>query len=373
MDGTVVSTLSELVAIDSTSSRSNVPIIDRLEPRLTALGLRVERQSWKDAAGVEKANLVATFGHGLPELGLVGHTDCVPFDAAWSEALTLTERDGKLYGRGACDTKGYLAAALTALERTKGTWKQPLLVVFTADEELGCLGAKRLVEDDLAACRRAIIGEPTKLVPVRANKGYCLAEVEVHGKEGHSAYPDHGASAIFRAARLIGKLEAWSKGSLRAVTNAAFTPPYATVNVGLISGGKAKNIIAGACRFTLEWRPLPGQRIEEVLETVRGFAEALAKEEPGFSATVNPLRLDHGFDTPKSADLLGFLEKETGKKAECVSFGTEGPQLQALGALPVVFGPGDITAAHQTGEFVPKDELFRAVEVLEAAILKFCG
>ncbi|MBI5477581.1 MAG: acetylornithine deacetylase [Deltaproteobacteria bacterium] len=373
MSDRLVELLAELVAIDSTSTRSNVPVIDALELRLSALGFACERVRYADEAGVEKANLLARVGDGLPELALVGHTDCVPIDVTWTDALRLSERDGNLYGRGACDTQTFIAAAVTAAVKAKARLHRPLLLVFTADEELGCEGAKQLVEAKKGHCRRAIIGEPTGLTPIRANKGYCLADVEVRGAEGHSAYPDQGASAIFRAARLLAKLEAYAKGPLRAATNPAFAPPFPTLNVGLLSGGKARNVIPGACRFTVEWRPLPGQAVEAVLRDVERLRDECAREEPGFEASVTPLRMDQGYDTPAGADVVEFLARETGKAAACVAFGTEGPQLVQLGATPVVFGPGDIAAAHRTGEHVPRAQLERAAAVLEAAILHFCG
>jgi acetylornithine deacetylase len=369
----LVSLLRDLVAIDSTSTKSNVPMVDALQPRLEALGLACERQRYVDEAGVEKVNLLASWGAGLPELTLVGHTDCVPFDSSWTEATSLVERDGNLYGRGTCDTKGYIAAALTALERTRSRLRRPLLLCFTADEELGCLGAKALLAAGKGKAKRAIIGEPTGLRPMRANKGYCLAEVVVQGKEGHSAYPDTGASAIFRAARWLSRIEVWASGALRTEQDASFSPPFATVNVGMISGGKAKNIIPGACRFTLEWRPLPSQPVDAILGTMEALRDALRAEDPGFEATVRPLRMDRGFDTPADADVVQFLAAQTGLSPTPTAFGTEGPQLAALGAVPVVFGPGDITVAHQTGEHVPRAQLERAAEVLEAAVLHFCG
>ncbi len=374
MSDALVSLLSQLVAIDSTSTRPNAGIVDLLERRLTSLGFACERLTYVDSAGVEKANLVATSGPGPAELALVGHSDCVPFDPAWSEALTLTERGGSLYGRGACDTKAFIAAALTAAERTKGRLHKPLALVFTADEELGCVGAKKLVERQALQAKRAIVGEPTSLRPIRANKGYCLAEVEVRGKEGHSAYPDTGASAIFRAARLLAKLEHYSKTALRARDlDATFVPPFSTLNVGMMSGGKAKNVIPGVAQFTLEWRPMPGQATEVVLREVERLIAEATQEEPAFSATITPLRLDRGFATPADADVVQCLARLSGRTPDTVAFGTEGPQLAALGAVPVVFGPGDITVAHQTGEHVPKDEFFRAAAILEAAVVQFCG
>lgn len=373
MSSGLVTLLRELVGIDSTSTRTNLPIIEVLERRLAGLGFRCELQRYRDDAGVEKANLLARVGEGTPELSLVGHSDCVPFDAAWAEALTLTERDGKLYGRGACDTKAFIACALTAAERAKGRLAKPFQLIFTADEELGCVGAKKLLEAKKGQTKRAIIGEPTSLRPIRANKGYCLAEIDVLGKEGHSAYPDTGASAIFRGARLLTKLERYANGELRLETRADFVPPFGTLNVGMAQGGKAKNVIAGHMKLTLEWRPLPTQPTEDVLRKVEALIAECRAEEPGFEATVRPLRLDRGFDTRSDADVVAFLAERSGRTPDTVAFGTEGPQLAGLGAIPVVFGPGDITVAHQTGEFVPVDELHRAAELLEAAVLHFCG
>ena len=239
MSDRLINQLRELVAIDSTSTRSNLPMVDVLEERLHALGFHCERQAWVDERGERKANLIGRLGEGLPELALIGHSDCVPFDPAWREALTLTEKAGTLVGRGACDTKGFIASTLIATERALAQLEKPVMIVFTADEELGCIGAKKLLEAGTAKCRRAIIGEPTSLRPIRANKGYCLAEVEIEGKEGHSAYPDTGASAIFRASRLLARIETFAAGKLRLVQDARFIPPFATLNVGMMQGGKA--------------------------------------------------------------------------------------------------------------------------------------
>ncbi len=365
--------LTQLVAIDSTSTRPNAAMLDVLEPRLQALGFRCQRHRYTDEAGVEKANLLASLGEGTPELALVGHTDCVPYDAAWKDALKLTLRDGKLYGRGSCDTKAFIACAIIAAEATKGRVKRPLLLCFTADEEVGCYGAKQLVEAKLGGSKRAIVGEPTSLTPVRANKGYCLAEVEVGGKEGHSAYPDTGASAIFRAARFLTRLESYSRAELRAEVDADFSPPSTTVNVGVISGGKAKNIIPGSCKFTFEWRPIPGQPVEHVLRAAEKLRDACIAEEPGFTMDIKTLRMDRGFATAPGHDLVQFLVAASGKQPQSVAFGTEGPQMEQLGSVPVVFGPGDIKHAHQTGEFVPVEELERCAQVLEQAIVHFCG
>ncbi|HEX8355645.1 MAG TPA: acetylornithine deacetylase [Pyrinomonadaceae bacterium] len=370
--------LAGLVAIDSTSSRSNVEIVTHLAARVEALGFCARLFPYEDGRGVKKLNLVAvhpkTFEDGgAVELALVGHTDTVPFDPAWAEALTLTERDGKFYGRGACDTKGFIAAALAALEGLDlGRLARPLALVFTADEEVGCLGAKRLAESRPFKARHAVVGEPTSLRPMRAGKGYCLAEVTVRGREGHSAYPALGASAVTRAARLVTRIESVAE-ELKGLGHEAFDPPQTTLNVGLISGGTAKNIIAGECRFTLEWRPVPGQRPELVSEMVRREVERLREEDGDFECEVDVTRLDGGAETPATAPLVVALEELTGREAGTVAFGTEAPQLAELGADAVVFGPGDIRVAHRTGEFVPAAELRECARILRRTVERFCG
>lgn len=365
--------LKELVAIDTTSSRPNRPIIDLIGSKLEPLGFRLRHHTYVDDAGVEKVNLVATIGgEGRPALALVGHSDCVPFDPAWEEALNLTERDGKLYGRGSADTKGSIAAAIWAAAHTDlAALKKPLALIFTADEEVGCIGAKQMVDDAVISPEFAIVGEPTSLTPVRAHKGYALAEIEVRGREGHSAYPATGRPAIFKAAQLLTRIEELAR-TLESERDDAFEPPYTTINVGLIEGGKAKNVIPGLCRFTLEWRPIPGQPSERVLDVVNAAAKSVGQEH-GVEIVVHALRGDVGVDTPPTSRLVQFLEAQSGKTATTVPFGTEAPQLTAMGAQAVVFGPGDIRVAHRTGEYVPIAELERAGEVLRNAIQTFCG
>jgi acetylornithine deacetylase len=370
---TVEDTLAELVAIDSVSSRSNAAIVSYLEKRCSALGFQVQRFPYIDENGVEKINLIASAGALQAELALVGHTDTVPYDPNWADALTLTERDGKLFGRGACDTKAFIAASLTAVESLDvSKLTKPLALVFTSDEEIGCLGAKRLVAEKPFTARHAIVGEPTSLRPMRAGKGYCLAQIIVRGREAHSAYPQLGASAIFRAARLVAKIEQIAE-KLKSELHPDFDPPHTTVNIGVINGGSAKNIVPGECRFTLEWRTIPGQPSDHVLNLVRAAVAEAQREDEDFVCEIDAARADDSFETSASSALVHFLQHASDQPSGTVAFGTEAPSMIALGAEAVVFGPGDIRVAHRTGEFVPVDELKRSVPILRAAIEKFCA
>lgn len=369
--------LSELVAIDSVSSRSNLEIINFLIRHVESFGMCARMYPYTDVTGIKKFNLVAVYPESVPdggdiELAIVGHTDTVPYDTNWKEATTLVERDGNLYARGACDTKGFIAAALNAVSNIDfQTLHRPLALVFTADEELGLIGAKRLAAAQPFSARYSIVGEPTSLQPMRAGKGYCLAEVIVRGTEAHSAYPTLGVSAISRAARLVSRIDRIAK-EMEAEEHTLFDPPFTTVNVGIINGGTAKNVIAGECRFTLEWRPIPSQAADHALNLLK---LALAEEKQldrDFDCEVHAERSDGGFETSENSRLVSMLEDFTGKAAGTISFGTEAAQMIELGAEAVVLGPGNIRVAHRTGEYVPLDDLYRCTEVLERSIKQLC-
>jgi acetylornithine deacetylase len=377
---TVKETLAELVGINSVSSRSNVEITEYLARSCQKIGLRVWLLPYPDDNGIEKVNLIALAGTEFSkstqatsvELALVGHTDTVPYDAGWSEATTLIEREGKLYGRGACDTKGFIAATLTAVERLDlARLHRPFALIFTADEEIGLQGARRLVQSKPLRARYSIVGEPTSLQPIRAGKGYSAAEVVVRGREAHSAYPALGVSAIFRAVRLISRIEAIAE-QIQEEQHPHFDPTYTTLNIGVIRGGSAKNVIAGECRFTLEWRPIPTQDSSRVLDLLNSAIEREKLIDPGFECEVDASRTDAGFETSQTSPLVTLLEGLTGKPAGTVAFGTEAAQIGALGAEAVVLGPGDIRVAHRTGEFVPLDELQRCMEIITQAITSLC-
>ncbi|HEV3410120.1 MAG TPA: M20/M25/M40 family metallo-hydrolase, partial [Chthoniobacterales bacterium] len=234
-------------------------------------------------------------------------------------------------------------------------------LVLTADEEIGCLGAKHLVAQRAISPQYAIVGEPTSLRPIRAGKGYGLLEVIVTGREAHSAFPELGVSAIARAARLIQRIEEFGR-ELESQTDEAFAPPFTTINIGKISGGTAKNIDPGECRFLVEWRQIPPQEPSFVSDRLSGIIGKLGR--------VDVQRAERGFATPTESRLVKMLEGETACSAGSVSFGTEAPQLAALGAETVVFGPGSMTVAHTSGEFVPIAELERCAEILGRVIAR---
>lgn len=350
--------LLDLVAIPSVSALANRPVIEYAEKHLT--GWKVKRYPYRDAAGVQKINLVATTRPGVAELAFVCHTDTVPYDLEWTEALRPVIRGGKLYGRGSCDVKGFLACVLAAVSQTKSA--KPLAIVLTADEEVGCVGAKFLARKNALRAKYMVIGEPTGLRPVIAGKGYALAEIVVRGKEAHSAFPSRGRSAIVDAARVVTALERVAK-KLETRKNHAFDPPFTTLNVGLIQGGTAKNIVAGECRITVEWRPVPGQPGDWAAELIREALAALNVE-----ATFDVKRLDPAFDPSATKNLVTSVESITGRSATTVSFGTEAAHLASLTSEVIVFGPGDMTVAHKSGEFVPVKALHECVGYLVALI-----
>jgi len=206
---------------------------------------------------------------------------------------------------------------------------------------------------------------------MRAGKGYCLAEIKVTGREAHSAYPQLGTSAIFGAARLISAIETIAQ-KLSTEQHPAFDPAYTTLNVGLVHGGTAKNVIAGDCHFTLEWRPIPGQDPGKLLELLNAAIDDEKRRDPKFICEVDAARADEGFETPASSQVVKMLEELTANAAGTVAFGTEAAQMAQLGAEAVVLGPGDIRVAHRTGEFVPVAELEACVNILQQAIERIC-
>jgi acetylornithine deacetylase len=368
--------LLDLVSIPSVSSMSNRPVIEYVLQYLDRNDWRTDLHSYRDEKGTEKVNLIAQPKRRLPdtaELALVCHTDTVPFDAAWNEAVHPVCRDGRVFGRGSCDVKGFLACVLEAVSQLDVTrLSRPLTLILTADEEVGCIGAKYLASKDAFKSRYMIIGEPTGLTPVRAGKGYAVGEIMVRGTEAHSAFPERGRSAIRDAARILERLDNVAL-QLTSRTNPDFDPPFTTLNAGLIQGGTAKNIVPGECRITVEWRPIPGQDTAWAATMIEEELERLGREFPGFNAELKVTRVDAAFSPSETSDLASLFESLSQRSPTTVPFGTEAVHLASLTSEAIVFGPGDMTVAHKPGEFVSVKELRECVTYLIAAIEQLCG
>jgi acetylornithine deacetylase len=339
--------LLDLVAIPSVSPMSNQPVIDYVTKFLDPSEWNFAQHPYLDPAGIKKNNLVALTKNSTTaraELALVCHTDTVPFDSEWPEAVQPKIVDGRLYGRGSCDVKGFLACALAALAATDlHSLAKPVALVLTADEEVGCRGAKHLAGLKAFSATHMIIGEPTGLRPVRAGKGYSLATITLRGREAHSAFPSKGRSAIYDAARVLLGLEALAAELEQETRDDTFDPPFTTLNVGLIEGGTAKNIIPGECIITVEWRPIPGQRPEFVADRITRLLKDLATAVPGLDASLNVLRMDPPFAPSGNTRVVDLLSALTGNKPSTIAFGSEAPHLAGLTSETVVFGAGDMT------------------------------
>lgn len=354
--------LRRLVAIPSVSSLSNAPLLHAIEATLAPRGWKTQRLEYTAADGLTKANLVAIpqqFADKLSEVELlfVCHTDTVPYKAEWQSATLLTETDGLLHGCGACDVKGSLAGLLAAaLSVDAAKIGAPVAFAFTSEEEIGCIGASKLVASGLLRARRAIVCEPTSLRPATAGKGYGLAEVRVTGQEAHSAFPAKGASAVLTAAHFISRLETMQQAK-NSMEDARFTPPVTTFNVGVIHGGSAKNIVPGKCHFLVEWRPLPSEDPHAGGRMLQELAAEIERERSSCKVDVKVTRADTGFDNPSGSLLGATLTAHSNREETGISFGSEATRLAAIAEEVVVMGPGDMETAHSERECVPVAEL----------------
>lgn len=368
---TVVDHLTNLVRIPSVSSLSNRPIVEYAVETLNRAQWQTRRMAYIDPAGVEKTNLIAAPpGQNLDgpasDLAFVCHTDTVPYSSDWARATDPFVENDLLYGCGACDVKGFLACLLTATTQTAPSrFLDGLRVVLTADEEIGCIGANHLIASGLLRPRQVVIGEPTSLHPARAGKGYCLAEIMVFGEEAHSALPQKGKSAIYRAARVITDIEKFTS-QLADQQNDFFSPAFTTLNIGTIRGGTAKNIIPGQCSFQLEWRPIPGQPADTVPAAVSTIAENLQQADPGFRCELQVTRQQPGFETSANSVLVRSIESLTERPATSIPFGSEASLFASIAEEVVVFGPGDMQTAHSNRECIPLDQLGETVAILKS-------
>ena len=381
-----VEILERLVACPTVSRDSNLPLIEWVQNFLGDHGVRSHLVP--DDSG-RKSNLFASIGpESAGGLVLSGHTDVVPVDGQkWSsDPFALTAVASRLYARGACDMKGFIAAALSRVPGlVAAKLSRPVHFMFSYDEEVGCLGAPRMI---VAAGERiqkpgvVIVGEPTSMRVANEHKGICTGRTRITGMEAHSSLTHQGVSAVMLAAELIAHLTEIAKelaagGSVDAKRAARFVPPYTTLSVNTIQGGTATNILAGACEFTWDIRALPGESPAKIFASLAEFAKhrraALEAEgkrctvDTDFLANVPPLEADGG-----AAELLAREILAATGDSITVPFATEGGQFQRAGWSTVVCGPGSIEQAHRPNEYIERAELTACESFLDRAIARQC-
>lgn len=376
--------LERLVAFPTVSRDGNLELVDYVRSYLQGFGIASEL-TFDDER--RKANLFATIG---PEdrggIYLSGHTDVVPVDGQdWSvPPFAVTEREGRLHGRGACDMKGFLAAVLGLVpEFLEQNLRIPIHLALSYDEEVGCLGVRRLLarlaerEVKPAAC---IVGEPTGMTPVTGHKGKLSMRCHVHGLECHSAIAPTGVNAVEYAAELIVRLRRMAAARRTGGPfDLAYDPPYTTIHTGVVQGGTALNIVPRDCRFDFEFRYLPADDPGRLLAEVTDFA---ARELLPQMRAVSP---DAGFRFEEIAAFPGLamtdddpvtrqvMELTGAERTGRVSFGTEAGLFQAAGIPTIVCGPGQIAQAHKPDEFIEIDQLARCEGFLRRLADRIAG
>ena len=371
---TARSILETLVGFDTTSSRSNLALIEWVEGYLARHGVASTRVP--DETG-KKSNLFASVGPMVPGgVILSGHSDVVPVEGQdWSsDPWTIREADGKLFGRGTCDMKGFIALALAYVPRfVNGS--RPVHLAISYDEEVGCKGAPAMI-DRIAATipqpRLAVVGEPSSMKIITGHKGIKTFDVHVRGHEAHSSLVDHGISANMVAVELMGKLSDIAK-ELKAAADPAngFNPPQATLTIGVMQGGTAANILAGHAHFLFDLRSPPGVDADAALAPFRALCETLdAEMKARFPAT--GITISQRSDSPAmtaegSEDAVAFVRKLTGENAppSYVSYAAEGGQFQQAGFPTLICGPGSIEQAHQPDEWIAISQLEAGARFME--------
>lgn len=369
--------IGDFIGFDTTSYNSNLPLIEYVIEHLKEAGADITLDYNEDQT---KANLLATIGPAEQGAGVLfsGHTDTVPVEGQdWeTDPYQLTEKDGRFYGRGTCDMKGFCALALAQFLETaknKDALTKPMRLLLSYDEEVGCEGAKNFIEnmgEDIPAPELVLVGEPTMLHPVHAHKGFYAYQVYVKGYGCHSSAPDNGVNAINLASQLIEELSRLAADlKLNGAQDERFDPPYTTSNVGIIQGGSAANVVADECSFVFEMRPVPGVNPEVLLKPYHEFCRQLEKSygqvspecRIEISSTVSTVPFAGNSDHPESQ----FVVDLTGRKnLQVVAFSTEAGIYQDAGWNTMVCGPGSIDQAHQPNEFIEISQLEAASDML---------
>jgi acetylornithine deacetylase len=366
--------LRRLIGFDSTSRNSNLDLIDWADGKLRQAGART-RASYD--AERRKANLFASFGEGEGGLVLSGHTDVVPVDGQdWASNPFAAEiRDGRLYGRGACDMKGFVAVAMARAPAMAARSGRPVHVALSYDEELGCQGIPVLL-DDLAqsglrpaAC---VVGEPTSMQVVGAHKGGRIWRCRVCGRAAHSSLAPQAVNAVEYAARVVAAVQAIAERFRDEGPYApGFDVPHSTISCNLINGGTGSNIVPADCEFTFEHRFLPGSDPEAPLRELQALVDAtllpaMQAIDPATGITFDCLGRIPALDTPADAAILHAALAVSGAAAPGrVAYGTEASFFQEAGIPTIVCGPGSIAQAHRADEFVPIEELGACEDFLD--------
>jgi len=371
-----IAILSDLIAFPTVSPDSNLAMIEDLAGRLEHIGARVDL--YHDETG-KKANLYATLGPDVKGgVLLAGHTDVVPVtDQDWSsDPFVMRSAEGKLFGRGSCDMKGFIAACLAlAPDLAAGARRRPLHFAFTHDEESGCLGAQALAaqlvqRDDTPAM--AIIGEPTSMRLIEGHKGCYEYSTHFVGREGHGSLPDQGVNAVEFAVRYVSRLlELRDHLVARAPAASAFDPPQTTINIGALQGGVAHNVIPGKTRVDWEMRPVQDKDADFVKDDLaRYVANVLLPQMravwPEASITTETIGEVIGLTPMAENAARDLVMALTGaNRTDVVSFGTEAGIFQSLGMSALVCGPGSIEQAHKPDEYLEISQLAECLEMLK--------
>jgi len=373
-----IDALRTLIAFDTTSRNSNLALIDHVEAQLAGLGAMCERVPSPDG---RKANLHARFGPQVDGgIILSGHTDVVPVDGQpWtSDPWDLTERDGKLYGRGTCDMKGFSACILALAPKiAAASLKRPVHIALSYDEEVGCLGAPALIDEIMKGPVKpasVIVGEPTDMKVVTAHKGLFSVVVTLRGKEAHSSLVNDGACAVTHAVPLMQYLvEQGEAMRAAAPADSPFDPPFGTLTIGEVKGGTALNILALDAEFGSLMRPCPWDDVQSIADGLRARAaevEAKMRETAPEASVRVSVRSNVPAFAPEAEGSAERLARQlTGDNStRVVSYGTEAGQFQVAGLSVVVCGPGSIEQAHQPDEFVSIDQLDQCCAFLDKMV-----
>ena len=372
--------LNNIVSLPSVSSAnpsidtSNKALIDHLAEQFESLGFECELIPIPGSE-TTKFNLIATLGSGPGGLVLAGHTDTVPLDEElWSvDPFKVTQRDGRLFGLGVTDMKGFFPIIMEAVKPLLDkSFKEPLIVLATADEETSMQGARSIAEMGRPRARAAIIGEPTGLQPVKAHKGIMMDSVRLLGQSGHSSDPSLGNNALDAMHAVISDLMIYREELKQRYSSDLFSIPHPTLNLGVIHGGDNPNRICGHCELEFDIRLMPGMHIETVRAEIRNRIATL----------MDPLGIQFelaalftgvpAFFADENSALLRTAEKLTGHSGISVAFGTEGPFLQELGMDTIIMGPGNIDQAHQPDEYMSIDMIEPCIDVLQKMISHHC-